>query len=375
LEQERSLLAAAGHDVTVHSVSNFEVGTFRQKAGVALRTAYNPEQGRIMAAKVASLRPEVVHVHNFFPLLSPAVHEAAREGGAAVVQTLHNYRMICAAATLARNGKVCELCLKGSRLNALRYRCYRGSLVGTAALVNLQRVNARDQLLARNVHRFIALTEFAREKYIEGGFPAERIVVKPNFLMDTDTPFVRPQVAQKRSGALFVGRLSEEKGLNILLDAWESLAHVPLRIAGDGPLREQLLARLPPNVTYLGPLDADAIKQEMARAAMLVVPSTWYEGLPMTIVEAYAAGLPVIASRLGSLAEIVVDGETGFHFEPNSPADLAKVIKAFDGNDDVLANLSRRCRAYSQDQFSAKANLEKLMQIYNDAIAMSHAER
>lgn len=327
-----------------------------------------------MAAKIASLRPDVVHVHNFFPLLSPAVHKAARDGGAAVVQTLHNYRMICAAATLARDGTICELCLKGSRLNALRYRCYRGSLVGTAALVNMQRVNARDQLLARNVHRFIALTEFARKKYIEGGFPAERVVVKPNFLMDTVAPHVRPQVTQKRSGALYVGRLSEEKGLSILLDAWKSLAHVSLRIAGDGPLREQLLARLPPNVTYLGRLDADAIKQEMAKAAMLVVPSTWYEGLPMTIVEAYAEGLPVIASRLGSLAEIVVDGKTGFHFEPSSPADLAKAVQALHGHEDLLAHLSRRCLAYSQDHFSAKANLEKLTQIYNDAIAMSLAE-
>jgi glycosyltransferase involved in cell wall biosynthesis len=368
------LLISGGHDVDLHTVSNFEVNTVGQKIATALRAPYNHEQRKILSAKVAALRPDVVHVHNFFPLLSPAIHQAARLGGAAVVQTLHNYRMLCAAATLARKGSVCELCLHGSRLNALRYRCYRGSLIGTAALVNLQRVNARDKLLARNVHRFIALTEFARKKYIEGGFPAERIVVKPNFLMHNGAHNPPGRTAKKRVGALFVGRLSEEKGLDVLLEAWKSLPDVPLRIAGDGPMREYLNARLTPNVTYIGRLDAEAIKQEMSNAAMLVVPSTWYEGLPMTIVEAYAAGLPVIASRLGSLAEIVVDGETGFHFEPNSPSDLCRAVQRLNGHSDVLADLSSRCIGYSQKQFSAKANLERLIEIYRDAIAMSRAE-
>ncbi len=365
------MLEDAGHEVRLHTVTNHDISGLPQKLKLLWQTAYNPDRERMMIELIAESAPDIVHVHNFFPLLTPAVHVAAARAGVAVVQTLHNYRLMCAAATFERDGLVCELCLGGNRLHALRYRCYRGSLPATAALVHMQNVNDRQQLLARHVHRFIALTEFARGKYVEGGMPADRIAVKSNFL-DRSAPSRAGEIG---SGGLFVGRLSAEKGVQVLLDAWRALPEMTLRIAGDGPLREELEKMAPPNVQFLGRVDADTVQREMRAAAFLVVPSLWYEGFPMTIVEAFSMGLPVVASRLGSLQEIISHERNGLLFEAGNPDALAAEVRQIGARPELMPSLSINAQDDFSQRYTRDQNLSELEAIYADAIRLASDSR
>lgn len=369
VEQEYSMLRSRGLDVFLDLTSNNAIHGVTARARTAFQTGFNSQSAATVRRRIAEVRPDVVHIHNFFPLLSASVHQVARQEGVAVVQTMHNYRTLCAAAIFAREGKVCELCLHGSRLNALRYRCYRNSMVGTAAVVNMQRIIKKRNLLSDNVHQFIALSGFAKKKLVEGGFPADRISIKPNFLASMKESL--PVDPDNRHGALYVGRLSPEKGLSVLLDAWRSLGHVPLRIAGDGPLKDELLRNLPSGVIYLGQLSPADIKKEMMAAAMLILPSTCYEGLPMTIVEAYSVGLPVIASRLGSMAEIVQNHQTGLHFEPGSASDLVRAVYELNENSMLRKNMSMASIEYCRANYSEERNFSQTIDIYERAIALA----
>lgn len=373
VEQEYAMLKAGGIDVSLDLISNDAIQGIATRAKIAVQAGFSAHSAAAMRSRIAEVRPDVVHIHNFFPLLTASVHQVARQEGVAVVQTMHNYRTLCAAAIFAREGKVCELCLHGSKFNALRYRCYRNSIMGTAAVINMQRTIERRRLLSENVHRFIALSEFAKHKLIEGGFPVERISVKPNFFANVEDN--SSLISGQRHGALFVGRLSPEKGLHVLRDAWRSLSHIPLRIAGDGPLKDELLRDLPSGVTYLGHLSPAEIRQEMKSAAMLVLPSTCYEGLPMTIIEAYSVGLPVVASRLGSMAEIVKNGQTGLHFEAGSAIDLARAIERLHNNATMHHKMSNACKEYFYENFNEKSNLNQTIDIYERAIDLARVHQ
>lgn len=365
VEMERAMLTSAGHEVLVETVSNEAISGLAKKLSVLLHADFDQERVRWASDLIRSFNPDVVHVHNFFPLLTSAVHYAAAASKVAVVQTLHNYRLLCAGATFLRAGQVCELCLHGSSLNALRHRCYRKSLPGTAAVVRMQKKNVPCGALGASVDRYIALTNFARDKFIEGGLPAERILVKPNFLEGTPND----ADGNSRKGVLFVGRISEEKGVQTLIDSWSIMDDIPLRVAGDGPLLAELEARAPPNVTFLGHVDRQRVEHEMLNAQLLVQPSLWYEGFPMTIVEAFSRGLPVAASNLGSLGEIVVPGRNGVHFEPGDPKDLAKVVRATLSDQRALKSMGKHAQLDFTNLYSREANLTQLEDVYADAMA------
>jgi glycosyltransferase involved in cell wall biosynthesis len=359
VENERDLLAGAGHEVETLLVSNDSIKGTAAGLKAALGVAYSGRSRELAACRIAAFRPDVLQVHNFFPLLTPAIYDAARDAGVPVVQTLHNFRITCAAATLLRDGKVCEQCIGGSPYQAVRYRCYRGSIPGSAALAHMIASHRRAGTWQTKVDRYFALTEFARSRFIAAGLPPDRIIVKPNFA----PPAAAGAGAARRSGALFVGRLSSEKGVRELVQAWQHVEH-PLRIAGDGPLAAELRRSAPPTVTFLGSIGPDRIKAEMAEAAALIVPSTWYEGFPMVIAEAYAVGLPVLASRIGSLAEIVADGETGRHFAPGDPADLVRVAREALADSESLQRYSAAARARFEMRYSARAALATLENTY-----------
>ena len=364
---EHALLAAHGHEVALFTASNEAVGGALSRLKVAWRAPYSAAARDALAARIAAFSPDVVHVHNFFPLLTPSLYDACRAAGVAVVQTLHNYRLLCPVATLMRRGRVCELCLTGSAYQAVLHGCYRESRQATLAVARMIERHRRLGTWRTKVERFIALTEFARRKFVAGGLPPERLTVKPNFAADPGEP-----APGRREGALYVGRLSPEKGVETLLAAWRSLA-VPLRVVGDGPLAEVLARACPPTVSLLGRLPPAEVGREMARAAFLVVPSHCYEGFPMVVVEAYARGLPVLASGHGALAEVVEDGVTGRHVAPADAADLAAKAAWAAANPETLAAMGRAARARFRARYDAPRNHERLLAIYGQARAQRHA--
>jgi glycosyltransferase involved in cell wall biosynthesis len=266
---EGALLSGRGHDVRLWSANNDEIEGAWAKLKTAWQVPYSHEARRDLAEAIAEFKPDVVHVHNFFPLLTPSIYDACRSAGVPVVQTLHNFRTICAGALLLRDGRPCEDCIGASPYQGALHGCYRGSRLGSLAVARMISRHRRQGTWQTKVDRFIALTDFAKAKFVEAGFPADKISVKPNFAVNLETRHVETA----RSGALFVGRLSMEKGIGTLLKAWRGL-DVPLRIAGDGPLMSIVRGAGTLNVAPLGTLPPDAVSQEMARAAFLVMPRT-----------------------------------------------------------------------------------------------------
>lgn len=367
---ETALLRAGGHDVRVEQVHNSQISGFAGKAKAFVNTAYDAGRYGWMQGILREHRPDVVHVHNFFPLLTPAIHAAATEMGVPVVQTLHNFRVTCANALLLRDGQVCEKCVSGSKLWGVYHRCYRGSLAGSIAVVSMQVRAERRRTWFRHVHRFIALTEFARDKFVQAGLPADRIAVKPNFV-----PAGVPVSQGARSGGLFVGRLSREKGVDVLVEAWRSLPDIPLTILGDGPERRDLEAAAPPNVRFLGQVEPAEVERAMARAAFLAVPSIWYEGFPMIVVEAFSRGLPVLASLIGSLAEIVTPNVNGALFEPANAASIVDTVQEFLSAPSSGQRLGAGALQSYLSLYTEKQNLEQLETIYAEAVGQLEADR
>lgn len=361
---EAALLQAGGHEVERLDFANDHIGGAMAAARAALLGAYNPVSRRLADEAIARFRPDVVHVHNFFPTASPAIFYACSAARTPVVWTLHNFRVTCANALLMRDGDVCEDCLGGTGWSGIRHRCYRGSLAGSAAVTAVHRGHAALGTWARRVDRFIALTAFSRSVFVRAGLPADKLAVKPNFISD-------PGVHQRyptRTGALFVGRLSEEKGVDTLLDAWADL-QLPLTIVGDGPEAARLQAKAGANVRFLGRLGREAVIDAMAAAAVVVVPSRWYENFPMTVVEAFAAGAPVIASGLGALNEVVTEGVNGLHFRSNDAGDLTAVVRRAFREPELLGRLGQGARATYERELTPERNLAMLEAIYVDAQA------
>jgi glycosyltransferase involved in cell wall biosynthesis len=360
---ERALLERSGHEVIPFERHNDDIdeSTLRRRWALALDGAWSRQSYADVAALIRRRRPDVAHFHNTFPLISPSAYAACRDNGVPVVQTLHNYRLICANALLLREGRPCEACVGTSLLPALRYRCYRGSLPATGAVVWMLARNRRRGTYRHLVDRYIALTDFAAGRLIAGGLPAERMSVKPNFL---DAP---PIGAETREDfAVYVGRLSPEKGVRTLLEAWRHVPSLPLKIVGDGPLRAELAdtaARHGLAVEVLGQRPRDEVLSLVRRAALQIVPSEWYEGFPMVILEAYASATPVVASRIGSLAEIVAHERTGLLFAPGDAADLAAKVQALAGSPARL-DCGRAARAVFEQNYTPERNLAQLMDIY-----------
>jgi glycosyltransferase involved in cell wall biosynthesis len=304
-------------------------------------------------------------VHNWFPSLSPAIFRACHDRGFPVVHTLHNYRLLCIKGSLYRDGSPCEDCLGTTfRLPGVLHSCYRESRLGSAVATAGMLTHWRLGTWHHAVDRFIALSEFARAKFIEGGLPADKLAVKPNCL-DRDPG------AQPGEGGYFayVGRLTEEKGLLAVLRCWKAGPDLPpLRIAGSGPLEEQarIAASSLNNVEWLGMQTSSGVEEILAGARALICPSLYYEGMPRIVIEAMAAGTPVIASRLGTYLEMIEHGNSGMLFAPNDDQLLLACVREFlrDGNSSRMRAAARR---QFEDRYSAESNVQRLLEIYQQA--------
>jgi glycosyltransferase involved in cell wall biosynthesis len=356
---EVALLRARGHEVFEYQRHNDELAHIGR-----LRAAADSLWSRRTVAELHAIfqqaKPDVVHAHNTFPLISPSLYWAAAQARVPVVQTLHNFRLLCPQAMLLRDGQVCESCLGRTPWPGVVHACYRQSTAQSATLAAMLVLHRGLGTWAHKVTRYIALNDFCRAKFVEGGLPADRIVVKPNFVEDPGA-FEAP-----RQGLLFVGRLSPEKGVAVLADAAASFAQGVLRVAGDGPMADRL--RGCPGATLLGALAPAAVTQEMSRALALLLPSIWYENFPRTVVEAFACGLPVIASRIGALAGIVEDGVTGLLFEPGNANDLAARCTWALENPDRMAAMGRAARSTYERHYTPALNYLQLMQVYKQAM-------
>jgi glycosyltransferase involved in cell wall biosynthesis len=366
---EEELLRSHGVTVESYRVSNKQIpGT--SGISTAANAIWSRETYSRVRAVVREKKYDIVHVQNFFPLISPAVYYAAKSEGAAVVQTLRNYRLLCPNALFFREGSACEDCLGRSvPWPAVIHRCYRGSLVASGAVAAMLMVHRALRTWSRQVDVFIALTKFASEKFVKGGFPARKIVVKPNFA------FSRNDVIRgvRDDHFLYAGRLSEEKGIATLLDAWRIVGQdCRLKVVGTGPLAPVNGAYLKePHIEFLGERSVSEVADLMERSRSLVFPSLVYEGMPRTIIEAFATGTPVIASRLGAMAEIVEDGVTGIHFELGNAADLAAKVKWARNHPAEMEAMGRAARREHETKYSAERNYKLLIDIYRRALLSS----
>jgi glycosyltransferase involved in cell wall biosynthesis len=355
---ESDLLESRGHSVVRYSADNERIKSMG-RAALAKATLWNQPVHRELRKLFHQEVPDIAHFHNTFPLISPAGYYAALAEGVAVVQTLHNFRLVCPNGLLFRNGQVCQACLdKFFAWPGIIHACYRKSFAASAVTAGMLSLHKSIGTWSRAIGVYVALSEFSRKKFIAGGIPPQRIMVKPNFL-STD-----PGLGQHSGNVgLFVGRLAPEKGLGVLLRAWARLAQViRLKIIG-GPRSEEHSPSA--DVDWLGPQTKERVYAEMKHAKFLVFPSECYENCPMSIIEAFATGLPVITSDVGSAVEMVTDHQTGLHFRAGDPVDLAAKVEWAVTHPQELALMGQKARREFEIKYSREGNYLRLMEIYS----------
>ena len=370
VRQEVSLLRSNGHVVRALEEDNNRMLNTADTVRTAIRCTYSRQTRQLVEQEIRTFQPDIVHVHNFFPRLSPAVHYACRAHGIPVVQTLHNFRLACPGGTLFRDGIVCEDCV--GRIvpwPAIRHRCYRENLLATMAVVQMLTAHRALGTWAKTTNLFVAPTNFSREMFVSSGIPAEKIAVKPNFILHD------PGVGDGNGGyALFVGRLSPEKGVETLLQAWGQIsAKWRLKVIGDGPMAPMVkkAARQCETIEWLGACDRSEVIRQMGAATALIMPSRCYETFGMVAAEAFSVGLPVVASQLGSMAEIVSHGHTGRLFAPGDADALAEQVDWMFEHRHAVTLMRARARREYELKYTAEVNYSMLMDIYRHAVEIA----
>lgn len=364
-EVEASLLRAYDNEVDLYIEDNRNIAQNGMlRAG--LETIWSSRVYRTIRERLKKKRYDVVHIQNFFPMISPAIYYAAKAEGVSVVQTLRNYRLLCPHAQLYRDHHFCEDCVrKPVPWPGVLHACYRNSRLASAAVAGMISVHRTLRTWHKKVDIYIALTEFAKAKFIEGGLPEAKIVIKPNFV------YPDPGIGEGTGGfALYVGRLSAEKGVKTLISAWEKIeGRLLLKIVGDGPLAPEVaqVARQNRSIESLGPKDRREVAELMQKAAFIVFPSTLYEGMPRTIIESFAVGTPVIASNQGSMAGLIAHGVNGLHFLTGDSEDLTRQIDWLTTHPQELSTMRAAARADYEAKYGASRNLELLLEIYQQA--------
>lgn len=367
VDAEIGLLRSYGHRVEVYQRHNDELHQI-SRATAAVSTIWSKRSASEVSSLCKMFRPELIHVHNSFPLISPSVYWIAARDDIPIVQTLHNFRLLCPQAMFLRDGKVCEDCLGTVPLRAVTRKCYRNSIMQSAVVAGMLMTHRAIGTYRNKVTRYIALNDFCKRKFIEGGLPAEQIRVKPNFVASTAFPDWI-----SRRGGLFVGRLAAEKGLDVLTEAVKISGAVDVEIIGKGPLEASTAITF--GEQYLGFRSLDEIMGRMCSALFLIVSSICYENSPRTIVEAFSCGLPVIASRLGALVDIIRDGVTGLLFNPGDATDLAEKIAWATSHPEKMLIMGQAARAEYEARYTPERNYKILIDIYEDAISAARERR
>ncbi len=373
LAHEAGLLERAGHQVeqyTLPPTSQLRLGPVR--AGAA--AVWNVAACRDVEARIRSFRPDVAHVHTPFPLLSPAVFRTAKTLRVPTVTTLHSYRYSCIAATCHRDGAVCEDCIgKRLKLPGVQHRCYHDSVGASAALTLSLAVHRGLGTFHRDVDRYLTLTGFSRRLLVRDGIPAAKVVVKPNSVPDPGLRARASSPAGPERYVAFAGRLMDIKGVRTLLDAWDRCEHgdVRLCIAGDGPLRELVEERSGrgDSVSFLGWLAEDDVFGLMAGAEAVLVPSEWYEGLPLVLLRSLAVGTPVIVSDLENISAELLADSAGEAFAVGDAASLAGVLSRLAASPETWRERRGAARRSYERRYSPSVDIARLEAVYADVTA------
>lgn len=373
IDAEQALLAERGHDVVQYFASNS--GIVGQRGMGALRAGLNViwsgDSHRALTSELQRVRPDIVHVHNTFASLSPSVFWAANAAGVPVVFSLHNFRITCATSVLLRDGSPCEECVGHLPIPALIHGCtYVGSRAVGTALAASQLVHRVSGTYRHKVDAFITLTDFARDIFLRAGLPPTKVHVKPNCIPAPAA--LQEAVRSERGELVFVGMVLGGKGVDLLLEASRALA-VPhhLTIVGDGPQRAEFESAFPesPRLTWTGHIPRQDVFAHVARSRWLVLPCRWYEGFPMVILEALAAGRPVIVPDHGAFPAIVWPNRNALLFKPNDAGSLRQALdRALSMPDEEWAGFSRAASELHATSYSPPTNYARLMEIYEAAI-------
>lgn len=366
-EMEHDLLKGHGHTVEKIIFDNHDIRDWFSKISAGAGMIYNRQSARALGKEIGNVKPDIIHVHNFFPLASPSIFYTARACGVPVVVTLHNFRLICPSACFLYDGKIYDRSLHSRfPLDAIVKGVYRNSVVDTAAVVLMTSLHNLVGTWRTKVDRFIVLSHFAKNKFMESkvGIRDAQFAIKPNFSEDHGESDDR-----RAHFYLYAGRLSPEKGIGVVLASAAAFGF-NLTIAGDGPLRDEVqsYAERYANIRWLGFQPKTKVVRLLKQCRALVVPSVCYEGFPLSVIEAFSTGTPVIASRLGSLAEIIADNVNGLHFTPNDPHDLYRKIQILDSREETHALLCRNARQTYLWHYTPEKNYQMLVRIYNSVL-------
>ena len=363
LSNEYQLLTTKGHEVIQYLKNNSEINNFNvfQKSKLFFDSIYSKSVYEEVLEIIEKYKPDICHVHNTLTLITPSIYYACKKMGVPVVQTLHNYRLICTNAYLFRSGKLCEDCIGKSLYNSVKYGCYRNSHLQTFVLARTVEWNKKQGTWNNLIDVYIALTEFSKRKFVEGGLPENKIIIKPNFL------FEDPGYSEINEGYfLFIGRLDQTKGINILIEAGKNLPQIKFIIVGDGKLRDKFKSII--NIEYVGQLNRNDMFFKIKNSAALIFPSIWYETFGLSVVEAFACGKPVISSNIGVMAEIIEHGKTGLLFESGNANDLIEKILWAKNNLEKMSEMGLNARKEFEEKYTAEKNYKILMEIYEKVI-------
>jgi len=369
---EMAMLKQHGHEVEMFSVSNNVIKTFWHKLLVSFHLTYSNKYKSKLKNVIADFNPDIVHVHNFFPLLTPSIFDACVEMNVPAVHTLHNYRLICPSATLFVNGSCNEESIEKTAYAMVKYKAYQNSFIGTFLLARAIEKYKKNQLWLKKVDKFIAPSQSVKNTYIKAGFLSEKITVKPNFIQPK--PIIPISLQQDREQdkttneeyAIFLGRLVEEKGIRMLLNSWRE-TDPELRIYGRGPLEQLCKDAQRSNIRYYGEVTREEALQALKQAKFLVMPTQWHEPFGLVVIEALSLGVPVIVSRMGALPEIISHGYNGLIFEYDDIGDFYRQIDQMKSYSKLTEMKKNALNSFNK-QYTASMNYPLLIDIYNKCL-------
>ena len=360
---EKRLLEENGHEVYTYYRQNSTIDQYSkwQKIKLIKDTTWSSSSYADFDKLLGTIKPDICHVHNFMPLITPAVYSACQAHKIPVAQTLHNYRLICTNGLFMRDGNICEDCLSKSPYGAVKKKCYRDSYLQTYAVARMLDKHTKRKTWQDNIDAYFCLTEFAKSKFISHGLPEQKLHVKPNFVELNES---RNKIITE-DYLVYVGRLESNKGIEIFSQIAQDLA-IPLKVVGNGPLIESI--RNLPNIEVLGALPHQSTLDLISGAKALIFPSLSYEGMPMTILEAFSLKTPVVSSNIGAMKTIINHQQNGLLFDSNSAEDLLDKIKLILGDNGLDKNLTQAAFEDYKNNYSKTANYKLLIDTYTQLI-------